>query len=82
MSTTNCQGDPVCDNWQNSLNLVQLPQAVGAVTMTCQDGAGTVQPCTTPPQSNWLATVNVTVTYSDLRRPNRTVTLSTRIMRP
>ncbi len=95
MSTANCQGDPVanwrtasCMNWRGTLG-GQLPQAVGTVTMTCQDGAGNGVPnpppnddCTPPSQPTWLATVNVTVTYSDLRQGNRTVTLTTRIMRP
>ncbi len=84
MNTANCQGNQICINWRNTLNFAnggQLPQGAGTVTMTCQDGAGAVQLCTNP-QPTWLATVNVTVTYSDARQPNRTVTLSTRIMRP
>jgi hypothetical protein len=89
MSTANCQGNgtpagQICINWRNSLNLVnggQLPQGAGTVTMTCQDGAGVVQPDCTAPQPTWLATVNVTVNWNDLRGA-RTVTLTTRMMRP
>jgi hypothetical protein len=89
MNTANCQGNVagapsgICTAWRNTLNLVnggQLPQGAGTVTMTCQDGAGVVQPCT-PSQPTWLATVNVTVNWNDLRGA-RTVTLATRIMRP
>ena len=96
MSTANCLGDPFtnwktasCITWRNTLlNGVQLPQAVGTVTMTCQDGAGNGVPnpspnddCTGGSQPTWLATVNVTVNWNDLRGP-RTVTLTTRMMRP
>lgn len=92
MSTANCQGNQICINWRNTLNFAnggQLAQGVGTVTMTCQDGAGNGVPlpppnddCTGGSQPTWIATVNVTVTYSDARQPNRTVTLATRIMRP
>ena len=92
MNTANCQGNQICINWRNTLNFAnggQLAQGVGTVTMTCQDGAGNGVPlpppnddCTGGSQPTWIATVNVTVTYSDARQPNRTVTLATRIMRP
>lgn len=85
MSTANCQGDPVCINWRNTLNFAnggQLAQGVGTVTITCQDGAipPNVVVCA-PSQPTWLATVNVTVNWNDLRGP-RTVTLTTRMIRP
>ncbi len=86
MNTANCQGVQVCDDWRDSLDSAmingQLPQGTGSVAITCLDGAGAVQPNCNNPQPTWLATVNVTVTYSDARQPNRTVTLATRIMRP
>jgi hypothetical protein len=84
MNTANCQGNQICINWRNSLNLVnggQLPQGAGTVTTTCQDGAGVVQPDCNNPQPTFLATVNVTVNWNDLRGA-RTVTLTTRMMRP
>ena len=58
----------------------QLPQGVGTVAITCQDGAGAAQPCS-PSQAGWLATVIVTVNWIDLRG-NRTTTLMTRVARP
>lgn len=97
LDTTNCQGNVagapsgICTAWRNTLNLVnggQLPQGAGTVTMTCQDGAGNGVPnpppnddCTGGSQPTWIATVNVTVNWNDLRGA-RTVTLATRIMRP
>jgi len=83
MNTANCQGNQICINWRNTLNVVNgglLPLGAGTVTITCQDGAGAVQPCT-PSQPTWLATVNVTVNWNNLRGP-RTVTLTTRMLRP
>lgn len=83
MSTANCQGDPDCVAWRNALDLAnggQLPLGVGTVTIVCQDGVGAVQPCT-PSQNTWIATVNVTVNWNDLRAP-RTLILTTRILRP
>lgn len=78
-----CAGDAICDAWANAVDAAsggQLPQGVGSVAITCQDGGGAPQPCT-PSQAGWLATVNVTVNWMDLRG-NRTMTLTTRVARP
>ncbi len=83
MSTNACAGDAICVAWSNNLDVAnggQLPQGVGTVAITCQDGAGVGQPCT-PSQAGWLATINVTVNWRDLRG-NRTMTLTTRVARP
>ncbi len=92
MNTTNCQGDATCQGWRGAVDRAfggQLPLGVIAITMTCQDGAGDPAPdqpkgnddCTGGSQPTWIATVNVTVNWNDLRGP-RTVTLTTRMMRP
>lgn len=87
MDTTNCQGVQACMDWRDALR-GQLPQAVGTVAIACQDGAGNPVPaappndCTPLSQSGWLGIVSVTVSWADLRTPNRTVTLTTRVMRP
>ncbi len=87
MSSTACAGgepnNAICVAWSNNLDVAnggQLPQGLGTVAITCQNGAGAVQPCT-PSQAGWLATVNVTVNWMDLRG-NRTMTLTTRVARP
>ena len=91
MSTANCQGNATCIAWRNALDVAnggQLPQAVGTVAIACQDGAGNPVPalppndCVPPSQSGWLGIISVTVNWADLRNPNRTVTLTTRVMRP
>lgn len=98
MSTATCQNAPIgspqnltCSAWRNALDVAnggQLPQAVGTVAIACQDGAGNPVPaappndCDPPSQSGWLGIVSVTVTWADLRTPNRTVTLTTRVLRP
>ncbi|MFQ5960971.1 MAG: prepilin-type N-terminal cleavage/methylation domain-containing protein [Candidatus Methylomirabilales bacterium] len=83
MSSTACAGNAICVAWANTLDVAsggQLPQGGGTVAITCQNGAGAGQPCT-PSQAGWLATVNVTVNWMDLRG-NRTMTLTTRVARP
>lgn len=83
MSTNACAGNAICAAWRNNLDVAsggQLPQGVGTVTITCQDGAGAGQACT-PSQPAWLATVSVTVNWRDLRGP-RTATITTRMARP
>ncbi|MFQ5803135.1 MAG: prepilin-type N-terminal cleavage/methylation domain-containing protein [Candidatus Methylomirabilales bacterium] len=83
MSTDACAGNAICVGWGNNLDVAnggQLPQGVGTVTITCQDGGGAPQPCT-PSQAGWLATLNVTVNWIDLRG-QRTMTLTSRAARP
>ncbi len=77
MNTNACAGNAICIAWGNNLDVAnggQLPQGVGTVTITCQ------QPCT-PSQAGWLATINVTVNWRDLRG-QRTMTLTSRVARP
>lgn len=90
MSTTNCQGNQNCINWRNRLDVAfngPLPQGVGTITITCTDGAGNPVPapppndCTAPSQFGWIATVDVTVNWNDLRGA-RTVTIRTMMVRP
>ncbi len=92
MTTANCGINNICINLRTTLifaNGGQLAQGVGTVTMTCRDGAGVEAPnqppgnddCTGGSQPTWIATVNVTVNWNDLRGA-RTVTLTTRMLRP
>ncbi len=89
MSTANCQGNSpnaqICSNWRNTLNVVNgglLPQGVGTVTITCPDGAIPPNEVVCVPSFPTLATVNVTVNWNNLRGGARTVTLTTRMIRP
>ncbi len=87
MNTANCQGNQICSDWRDLLDSAiingQLPQGTGDVTIFCEDGE--IPPnlvgCT-PSAPTWIATVSVQVTWSDPRRPFRTVTLTTRMIRP